>query len=98
MVEYYAKHYEKKAVDPDQYSAWMNHRIILDHTSLAEMVNMLEDHYGLEVKVKDKELLGQTVSGSMPLGDANVLMQQLGKAFRLKIIRSGNAVIIEEQS
>jgi ferric-dicitrate binding protein FerR (iron transport regulator) len=97
MIEYYAKHYEKKAVDPDQYSAWMNHRIILDHTSLAEMVHMLEDNYGLEVSVKDKTLLSQTVSGSMPLGDANVLMQQLGKAFRLKILRSGTSVVIEEQ-
>lgn len=97
MVEYKAQHYNKKAVDPQLYSAWTDNRIILNHTSLGEMINMLEDNYGLDVIVENQLLLEQTVSGSMPLSNADILLQQLGKAFQLKITRVENNVMIEEE-
>jgi ferric-dicitrate binding protein FerR (iron transport regulator) len=96
MIEYKAKHYQKKSVDPKLYSAWTDNRIILNHTSLREMTNMLKDNYGLKVIVRDTSLLSQTVSGSMPLGDDDILIRQLAKAFQLKITRENNSILIEE--
>lgn len=95
MVEYKQQHYKKKAVNPLLYTAWTNNRIILDHTSLAEMVYMLKDSYGLEVKVSDDKLLQETVSGSMPLGDPEILINQMAKAFQLKIKKEGKVIIAE---
>jgi len=96
MVEYKSQHYNKKAVDPQLYSAWTDNRIILNHTSLSEMVNMLKDNYGLDVVVDNPSLLQQTVSGSMPLGNADILLNQLSKAFQLKITRNNKIISIEE--
>lgn len=96
MVEYKELRYKKKEVDPQLYSAWTSNKIILDHTSLSEMVHMLQDSYGLEVKVDNPAILLQTVSGSMPLGDADILLNQMAKAFQLSIHKEGAAVIIEE--
>ena len=96
MVEYKEQHYKKKAVNPQLYTAWTDNKIILDHTSLLEMVHMLKDSYGLEVRVSDPSLMEQTVSGSMPLGDAEVLLQQMGKAFQLRIKKEGNVIQMEE--
>lgn len=98
MVEYKEQHYKKKEVDPQLYTAWTDNKIILDHTSLAEMVHMLKDSYGLEVRVSDPALMEQTVSGSMPLGDAEILLQQLTKAFQLRIKREGSIIMMEEMS
>ncbi|MBA4056812.1 MAG: hypothetical protein C0490_19010, partial [Marivirga sp.] len=96
MVEYKEQHYKKKSVDPELYTAWTDNKIILNHTSLSEMVNMLKDNYGLEVKVADPRLLKQTVSGSMPLGDPEILLQQMAKAFQLKLEKDGNVIVIKE--
>ena len=96
MVEYKEQHYKKKAVNPLLYTAWMNNKIILDHTSLGEMVYMLQDSYGLEVKISDTKLLEETVSGSMPLGDPEILLNQMAKAFQLKFKRNNNVIIMEE--
>lgn len=96
MVEYKEQHYKKKAVDPKLYSAWTDNRIMLNHTSLGDMIRMLEDNYGMEVVVREKALLDQTVSGSMPLGNPDILLQQLAKAFRLKITKEHSTIIIEE--
>jgi len=96
MVEYKEQHFEKKEVDPQLYSAWTDSKIILDHTSLAEMVSMLHDSYGLDVRVSDGSLLKETVSGSMPLGDAEILLQQMAKAFQLRIKKDGNTIMMEQ--
>lgn len=98
MVEYKEQHYEKKEVDPQLYTAWTNNKIILDHTSLAEMVYMLKDSYGLDVKVPNPLLLEQTVSGSMPLGNAEILLQQMAKAFQLRINKEDDVIIMEEMN
>lgn len=98
MVEYKERNYKKKEVDPGLYSAWTNNKIILDHTSLADMVHMLRDSYGLEVRVSDPSLYKQTVSGSMPLGNAEILLQQMAKAFQLRINKDGDVIIMEEMS
>ena len=96
MVEYKAQHFKKKAVDPKLYTAWTDNKIILNHTRLAEMVYMLKDTYGLDVKVSDPTMMEQTVSGSMPLGDAEVLLQQMAKAFQLRIKKEQNVIIMDE--
>jgi ferric-dicitrate binding protein FerR (iron transport regulator) len=98
MVEYKEQHYKKKAVNPLLYTAWTSNKIILDHTSLAEMVYMLKDSYGLDVKVSDSKLLQETVSGSMPLGDPEVLLTQMAKAFQLDIKKEGNVIIVEHHN
>ena len=98
MVEYKEQHYKKKAVNPLLYTAWTSNKIILDRTSLAEMVYMLKDSYGLDVKVSDSKLLQETVSGSMPLGDPEVLLTQMAKAFQLKIKKEGNVIIVERDN
>ncbi|WP_236676243.1 FecR domain-containing protein [Chryseolinea lacunae] len=96
MVEFKGSKYKKEEVDPRLYTAWTQNKIMLNHTSLGEMVRMLTDNYGLDVKVTDTTLLEQTVSGSMPLGDDDVLLQQMAKAFQLKITRNGQTISIEE--
>jgi transmembrane sensor len=60
------------------------------------MVNMLKDTYGLDVRVSDTVLMDQTVSGSMPLGNAEVLLQQMAKAFQLHIRKENNIIVMEE--
>jgi ferric-dicitrate binding protein FerR (iron transport regulator) len=96
MVEYKEQHFKKKEVDPEMYTAWTDNKIILNKTKLSEMVNMLKDTYGLDVRVSDSVLLDQTVSGSMPLGNAEVLLQQMAKAFQLHIRKENNTIIMEE--
>jgi ferric-dicitrate binding protein FerR (iron transport regulator) len=98
MVEFKGQHYKKKEVNPLLYTAWTSNKIMLDHTSLAEMVFMLKDSYGLDVKVSDSKLLDETVSGSMPLGDPEILLTQMAKAFQLRIKKEGNVILVEEDN
>jgi len=96
LVEFKSNQVSKKSVNPDNYVAWTQQRLVLDHTSLREMVKMLKDNYGLEVEVNPEQLLDQTVSGSMPTTGEKNLVLQIAKAFRLRVVQEGNNVLLTE--
>ncbi|WP_276373840.1 FecR domain-containing protein [Chryseolinea sp. H1M3-3] len=95
LVEYNEKKYVKRKVDPKLYTAWTEHNLILNRTSLREMLHMIKNNYGIEVDVKES-LLEQTISGSMPVTDAESLLQQIAKAFQLKVIKEENRIYLKE--
>jgi ferric-dicitrate binding protein FerR (iron transport regulator) len=95
LVEYNAKKYVKRMVDPKMYTAWTRNNLVLNRTSLREMLHMIKDNYGIEVDVKES-LLDQTISGSMPVTDSESLMHQIAKAFRLKVVRENDRYYMRE--
>jgi transmembrane sensor len=97
MVEYYEKRYTRQLVNPVHYSAWTDNRLELDHTTLLQLIELVRDNYGLSIEVAEKELLTQTVSGSMPYGDANSLLQQIAKSFQLAVRKDGDVFYLEEK-
>lgn len=97
LVEFKSHQVLRKSVDPKKYVAWTEHKLILDHTSLRDMVRMLRENYGLNVEVAPSSLLDQTVSGSMPAAEEDELVDQIARAFRLTATRKGNNIIMKEQ-
>jgi len=96
LVEYKHKSYSKRTVNPSNYSAWIEKKLVLDHTSLRDMIQMLNNNYGVIVNVKSETLLNQTVSGSMPLGDSASMVEQIAFAFQLKVVKEDNKYLIYE--
>jgi ferric-dicitrate binding protein FerR (iron transport regulator) len=97
LVEFRKDRITKREVDPDIYAAWTENKIILNQTSLQEMIRMAKDNYGIEIEVASQKMLAQTVSGSMPIGDTESFANQIAMAFHLKIKRDNNKILLEEQ-
>lgn len=95
LVEYNEKRYIKRKVDPAVYSAWTEHNLVLNRTSLRDMIRMIKDNYGIDVEAKEN-LLNQTISGSMPVTNADNLLVQIAKAFQLKVVKQDNRVYMKE--
>jgi ferric-dicitrate binding protein FerR (iron transport regulator) len=86
--------YAKKKVDPQQALAWKAHKLVFDNTSMAEIVAVLEENYGLNVTIASPELLQKKLVGSAPTHDVDVFLSALAKSFNLKINRNGKEVSI----
>jgi hypothetical protein len=65
----------------------MNNKIILDHTSLGEMVYMLQDSYGHEVKYPTQNYWKRRFQDQCPWAIREILLNQMAKAFQLKFQR-----------
>lgn len=85
-------HLEKRPVLAANYSTWVHGTLKFDHTPLANILQLLHDTYGLTVTVDDPVLLRQTVTGSLPSQNANVLLQALAESLGMRTQRSGNSV------
>ena len=96
LVEYQKNKYSKRMVDPRIYAAWTEKKIILNQTTLKEMVRMANDNYGLDIEVQSEKMLQQTVSGSMPIGDKESFVDQMAKVFQLKVVRENNKFLLKE--
>lgn len=96
LVEFTENKYSKRTVNPSVYVAWTEKKIILDHTTLREMLRMMKDNYGVDVAVQSDEMLDQTVSGSMPVADAESLVEQIAKTFQLTVVKEDGGFRMQE--
>ncbi|AQG82067.1 FecR family protein [Spirosoma montaniterrae] len=89
------KYVNRRRVNPVADASWQTDRLTFDDASLQDMVDRLEETYGLSVTVKKPELLQQRFSGTVPNHNVNVLLDGLAQLFGLSIQRHGNQVIID---
>jgi ferric-dicitrate binding protein FerR (iron transport regulator) len=87
--------YLRKQVDTQVYSSWKSRQLIFDDISLSEIARLLEETYGLEVRVEDNALLGQRFSGSVPTDNVDMLLEALTQILDLKMTRNGKQILFE---
>jgi transmembrane sensor len=97
MVEYGENSFTKKTVDPTIYAAWTEKKIILDQTSLREMIEMAKNNYNVDISVESAAMLDQTVSGSMPVADAENFVNQVAKVFQLNVVKDNGKFRFTDQ-
>ncbi|MFD1141805.1 FecR family protein [Larkinella insperata] len=85
----------KKRVNALAQSSWRTDKLIFEGTTLTEVAQLLKDTYGLDVEIRDRDLLQQKVTGTIPGKDANTILKGLSALFDLKITRKANHIIIE---
>lgn len=84
----------KKTTNPANYSAWKAHRFVFENESLREICDLFEDNFGLEIRIPDSTLAGQTVSGSFTALNAEELFEILADDSGLSYSRSEDGKVI----
>jgi ferric-dicitrate binding protein FerR (iron transport regulator) len=84
----------RSKTDADLHTAWRMGELVLNKTTLREIVQLLEDNYGLKVTLGEKELESQTFTATLPAGDPEVVLKAVAKSFGLQLQRRGNGVVL----
>lgn len=100
MVQFAEKpsDYVKERVEASAYSAWKDHKLIFNNTSLREIVVLLQDTYGLETEVSEPDLLSRQISGSVPTDNVGLLLEGIAEASAVSIQREGSHLTIRPKS
>jgi transmembrane sensor len=88
--------YTKKRVDTESHTSWRNNLLVFDHTPFSEILVLLEDNYGLQVDVQDKEILNLEFTAELPADDVDLLLKLMEKSFHISIIKTKNKVLMEK--
>ncbi|HEY0274396.1 MAG TPA: FecR domain-containing protein [Chitinophaga sp.] len=87
--------YSKAAVLTSPYMAWKKGRLEMDNYNLGDAAVFMQQVFGQHLVVSDKSLLQRRISGSMPIVyNADTMLMQLSRVFKVKAGRSGDDVWI----
>lgn len=89
---------QPKPVNILPYTTWWLDFIVLKETPFEEIIQRLEETYGIQVQVKDERLLKRTLSGSIENQNLGVVTEALAKALRVPIHRKGKIIIFGNPS
>ncbi|MBC9929374.1 FecR family protein [Chitinophaga qingshengii] len=90
--------FTKSSVNADQYVSWHTGRLTMEDYSLADAAAFMERVFGKTIIVQDTQLLKYKVSGSMPIVyNADTMLVQLEKVFRMKFNQKGDEVWIQKK-
>jgi transmembrane sensor len=98
QVQLEGKELVKQSVNPEGVIAWTDGKIEFDSATLADVVKMIERHYGARVTVEKAALLSYPVNGILPNNSLDDLLKALSAleySYRdLNIEREGDRIII----
>lgn len=71
--------------------AWQHNRIVLENTTLAELLDQLAETHGIQTSVHEDSLLEREASGSIPIGvDSELLLNHIGTLYGLVVAETNN--------
>lgn len=86
------------ANDVDRYFSWQKEQFFLDETSLADMLVMLRETYGISLKVNDDSLYNRKASGSFPLRkDKKRLLKNMTELYDLVLVEESGTFVLKDQ-
>jgi transmembrane sensor len=97
FVQYSAgeKHILKKQVKAELYSVWKEEKLLMDDVPLSEIATLIQDTYGYTVKIEDKQLANNKISGTLRLKDENTLLETLEFALGITILKQDSVLIFQ---
>ncbi|NJO02363.1 MAG: DUF4974 domain-containing protein [Bacteroidia bacterium] len=87
----------RKKVEPGQYTAWKDNRLIFQDTPLEDILSRLKYEYGYQVEVKDSTLLKESFTGSYSSLRVEALLTALARSFALEVKQDQQQIILGHQ-
>jgi transmembrane sensor len=85
----------KKTVKPELYTAWRENKLIFEQTPLTEVLQTIEDYYGIEFILEDSSLSGEQFTGILPNNDLEVILKSLSRTYGFTIYRENHKIRLQ---
>lgn len=87
--------YEKKETTTVKSASWTEGSFIYDDEKLENILNEIEDIYGKEIQVVDKEMLNKKYTIGLPYANWDMVVESLALMMDLKIEKKEDGIIIK---
>lgn len=72
-------------IKPNLYASWTSNKVHFNNCTVAEVVQFLDDSYGVEVDIADKNMLKRKLYGSAPTDDERLIINALSQILQTDI-------------
>jgi transmembrane sensor len=78
--------------ESQNYCAWKDHQFIFNQTPLEEVVIMIKENFGINVKFREENLAKRTITGTFRAENADELLQVISELLEINFNRQNNDV------
>jgi transmembrane sensor len=96
-VEFSNDETQRKQIKSDSLVAWKDKKLVFDNTSLTQVIKIIHEHYGIEVKLSSDTLGDKTISGMLPNDNLDILLQAINATNDLEVVHKNNEIIIQSR-
>jgi len=89
--------YYKKIVNPEEYSLWTKNQLAFEDESLQNIINRIEEIFGLKIVFENFEVKGKRFTGSTPYDDIEILLLTIAKSYNLDYQRDSEEIILKKK-
>ena len=82
-------------VNPEVYTSWSTDLLVFDHTPLSQFIQTLKDLYGVDVVVKNSDLLKRELTGNIEKQNLGTILHAVSKVLSVKVYQQGQTVFIQ---
>lgn len=90
-----SRHIELKSVQPDLYDAWKESYIVLDGKNLPEIINTLQDTFGVTIKLEDAHLADKKLTGKLRTDVADDCIDNLAIIMEADVKKVGDTYLMK---
>jgi transmembrane sensor len=84
----------QEVVEVRNHNAWKSHRFVFDNTSLQEIAYLIEENFGVEVKLNSEQLANRTIAGTFSAEKADDLLLILEELLELQSEQIGEHKVL----
>lgn len=85
----------KKYVKPEIYTAWRENKLIFEQTPLHQVLQTIEDYYGIQFILEDSSLSNEQFTGVLPNNDLGVILKSLSRTYGFTIYHKDHIVKLQ---
>jgi ferric-dicitrate binding protein FerR (iron transport regulator) len=86
--------FNRKMVAPEKYTAWKENELFFENAPLPEVLQKVEDYYGIQIILQDTTAAGKRFTSSLPNDNLDVVLKSIASVYHLEVSRKQNRVIL----
>lgn len=87
----------RRNVRADQYNAWLRSQLVFENSGLKEVIQTVEDQFGVMVRIDGAGLGNRTVTGILPINKPETVLDAVAGLAQLKVRKVENTFILSKK-
>ncbi|WP_160712960.1 FecR family protein [Chitinophaga solisilvae] len=87
---------QKQEADITAISAWKENKLMMNNTSVGEIIQVLEDTYGYRVILEDTTVIHKRIQGTIPVKNEDNIIFILSGILKVNIEKKGNQLLFRQ--
>jgi transmembrane sensor len=89
------KDVKRENVNLNVYTAWKQQELIFEDTPVQEIIELLEDNYGLKIRLQNKEAAIRHYTGTFKNPEPDIILMALTALFNLEMEHQNNVITLK---